>query len=186
MQQEPTDQPSVLLLNGGSSSGKSTLAKDLQSVLPGTWLRLGVDTLVEACPPRILAAGGLDLKPDGSIVVGSAFSEIELMWMAGVARMAEVGAHILIEDNFVSGPQSQQRWRAALHAVGVGWVAVRCSPIEAGRRELLRGNRTAGMAVDQAERVHSGIAYDVEVHTDEHSVRENAEFIRRRFFGDSG
>lgn len=40
----------VIVLNGGSSSGKSSLARALQEVLPEPWLRLGVDDLIDAMP----------------------------------------------------------------------------------------------------------------------------------------
>lgn len=182
MSQSTLEQPQVLVLNGGSSSGKSTLARQLQTVLPGPWLRLGVDTLVAACPPQLFAADGLDLQPDGGVTVGAEFTKIEQYWMAGVARMAYTGGQILIEDNFVSGPRSQARWRSALSDLPVGWIGVRCSAPVATQREQARGDRTAGMAARQADQVHLGIDYDLEVHTDRSSVTENAEFIRRRFF----
>lgn len=44
--------PTVVVLNGGSSSGKSSLTRELQPLLPGTWLRFSVDTLIDACPPQ--------------------------------------------------------------------------------------------------------------------------------------
>ena len=40
----------VIVLNGGSSSGKSGIARCLQAILPEQWLSLGVDTLIEAMP----------------------------------------------------------------------------------------------------------------------------------------
>ena len=172
----------VLVLNGGSSSGKSTLARTLQTVLPGIWLRLGVDTLVEACPPRLLSTDGLDLAADGRVNIGADFTAVEQLWMAGVARIAELGGQILIEDNFVSGPTGQTRWREALHRSAVGWIGVRCPPEVAERRELARGDRVQGMAADQADRVHVGINYDLEVDTAEASVEQNAALIRRHFF----
>jgi chloramphenicol 3-O phosphotransferase len=45
---------SVIVLNGGSSSGKSSVARSLQSLLPSPWLTLGVDTLIEAMPRFIV------------------------------------------------------------------------------------------------------------------------------------
>jgi chloramphenicol 3-O-phosphotransferase len=36
--------PQVTVLNAGSSSGKSGIARCLQAVLPDPWLALGVDT----------------------------------------------------------------------------------------------------------------------------------------------
>lgn len=35
------------MLNGGSSSGKSGIARCLQAILPEPWLTVGVDMLVE-------------------------------------------------------------------------------------------------------------------------------------------
>lgn len=43
----------VIVLNGGSSSGKSTIARCLQEILPAPWLRLSVDDLAEALPPSL-------------------------------------------------------------------------------------------------------------------------------------
>jgi chloramphenicol 3-O-phosphotransferase len=40
----------VIVLNGGSSSGKSGIARCLQAILPDPWLAFGTDTLVEAMP----------------------------------------------------------------------------------------------------------------------------------------
>jgi chloramphenicol 3-O phosphotransferase len=46
----------LIVLNGGSSSGKSGIARCLQAVLPDPWLAVSVDTLVEAMPASIQAS----------------------------------------------------------------------------------------------------------------------------------
>ena len=38
----------VVVLNGGSSSGKTGIARCLQAILPQPWIGLGVDDLVDA------------------------------------------------------------------------------------------------------------------------------------------
>lgn len=157
------ERPRVIVFNGGSSSGKSSLTRALQATLPGTWPRFSVDTLVDACPPSLLSNQGLDLADDGSVHVAAAFTAVEEHWMAGLARMAERGAELLIEDNFVSGPAAQHRWRVALAGLPTGWVGVHCEAATAARRERLRGDRPSGMAELQAETVHDGISYDLEV-----------------------
>ncbi|MGH9044898.1 MAG: phosphotransferase-like protein [Acidimicrobiales bacterium] len=56
----------VVVLNGGSSSGKSSIARRLQSLLGPTWLVFGVDDLIRALPGgdvvddriRALSSGG--------------------------------------------------------------------------------------------------------------------------------
>ena len=40
----------VIVLNGGSSSGKSGIGRCLQAILPDPWLAFGTDTLVQAMP----------------------------------------------------------------------------------------------------------------------------------------
>ena len=45
------------------------------------------------------------------------------------------------------------------------WVGVRCDSAVAEGREIARGDRVQGMAALQAEAVHEGVLYDVEVDT---------------------
>ena len=169
----------VIVLNGGSSSGKSTIARHLQSVLPQPWLTFGVDSLIEAMPPS-LQDGGVEVRPDGQVVVGPAFRALEVPWMAGIAAMARAGARIIIEDVFLGGASSQRRWREALDGLGVLWVGVRCDAEAAARRELERGDRIAGMAASQAAVVHRGVSYDMEVDTTRAGAQECALAIAAR------
>lgn len=152
----------VIVLNGGSSSGKSGIARCLQSVLPAPWLTLGTDTLIEAMPG---SGAGIDFSPDGSVTVGPAFRELERAWIAGVAAMASAGARIVVDEIFLGGAKSQARWREALHDLDVLWVGVRCDAEAAEAREVARGNRITGMAARQADLVHKGVTYDVVVDT---------------------
>jgi chloramphenicol 3-O phosphotransferase len=177
-----TGGPEVLVLNGGSSAGKTTLARRLQDELDGSWLRLGVDTLVDAAPARLFGGDGLDLAADGSVGVGEEFIRVEAQWMAGVAAMVRAGARVVVEDNFVSGPVGQQRWSVALAGLRVGWVGVRCAPDVAEQREGARGDRVAGMARSQADAVHVGIAYDLEVDTGAVGTDELARVVVAHFF----
>ncbi len=45
----------VIVLNGVSSSGKSSIALCLQVVLPQPWLTLGIDDLIKAMPRHMEA-----------------------------------------------------------------------------------------------------------------------------------
>lgn len=154
------------MLNGGSSSGKSGIARCLQAVLPEPWLALGTDTLVDAMPASMRSLdGGIAFDADGGVSVGPAFRTLEAAWIAGVAAMACAGARVIVDEVFLGGPASQQRWQQALVGVGVLWVGVRCDAATATGRELARGDRTPGMAAAQAALVHEGVHYDIEVDT---------------------
>lgn len=170
----------VIVLNGGSSSGKTTIAACLQEILPDAWLRFGVDTLVDACPPSLFGADGIDFLPSGEVRVASAFREIEDAWMQGIAAMARAGAHVIVDDVFLGGSASQERWEAALDGLQVLWVGVRCPPEVAAERERLRADRVGGMAASQALVVHRGVAYDLEVDTAGSTVAECAREVAAR------
>jgi chloramphenicol 3-O phosphotransferase len=156
----------VIMLNGGSSSGKSGIARCLQAVLPEPWLAVSVDDLVDALPAALRdAEAGIEFAADGGVRVGSAFRTLESAWMAGIGAMVRAGARVVVDDVFLGGAASQQRWRAALTGLDVLWVGVRCAGAVAAGRELARGDRVSGMAESQAELVHQGVFYDLEVDT---------------------
>ncbi|MFM9452999.1 phosphotransferase-like protein [Streptomyces europaeiscabiei] len=49
--------------------------------------------------------------------------------------------------------------------IGPLWVGVRCDSTVAAGREIARGDRVQGMAEAQADIVHEGVHYDLEVDT---------------------
>jgi chloramphenicol 3-O phosphotransferase len=155
----------VIVLNGGSSSGKTSLSRALQDVLVEQWLGLGVDDLIDAMPVRMQSDGGIEFGSSGSVNVGPAFKELEAAWMAGVAAMARAGAHVIVDEVFLGGSAGRDRWAKALDGMEVLWVGVRCDAAVAAAREAARADRVVGMAASQAEVVHRGMTYDVEVDT---------------------
>jgi len=171
----------VIVLNGGSSSGKSGIARCLQAILPEPWLSLGVDTLIEAMPVSAQASdSGIQFPPGGSVVIGPEFRVLDEAWAAGVAAMAQAGARVIVDDVFLGGATSQQRWQRALGTLPVLWVGVRCDGAVAEAREIARGDRPAGMAASQAEVVHQGVAYDLEVDTTHAEALDCARAIAAR------
>jgi chloramphenicol 3-O phosphotransferase len=171
----------VIVLNGGSSSGKSGIARCLQAVLPDPWLAFGTDTLVEAMPVSTrMSAAGIEFAPDGEVIVGPEFRTLEAAWIAGIDAMARAGARIIVDEVFLGGPASQQRWKDALGPLDVLWVGVRCESAVAAGREIARGDRVAGMAASQADVVHQGIVYDLEVDTTHAEALDCARAIAAR------
>ena len=172
----------VIVLNGGSSSGKSALAACLQEQLEGTWLALGVDDLIRALshgPLDTSAGGTFAITSEGSVVVGEAFRAAELAWYEGLGAVARSGTGLIIDEVFLGGGASQARLRSALGGLSVVWVGVRCDAAVAEARERRRGNRNTGMARDQAERVHRGVHYDMVVETDDMAPIDCARTIVR-------
>ena len=168
----------VIVLNGVSSAGKSSLARALQEKLAAPWLTFGIDTLITAMPYRLTGAPeGLVFEPDGRVVVGPTFLELEQRWRVGVAAMVRAGARVILDEVMLGGAEEQARWREALAGLQVLWVAVRCDLAEAARREGERGDRFIGLAASQSSIIHAGVAYDLEVDTTRASSDDCAQLI---------
>ncbi|WP_418961092.1 chloramphenicol phosphotransferase CPT [Streptomyces tritici] len=172
----------MIILNGGSSSGKSGIVRCLQAELPDPWLAFGCDSFVDALPARLRAEDddGIVFDPNGGVSIGAEFRELEAAWTEGIVTMARAGARIVVDDVFLGGAASQQRWQKALGDLPVLWVGVRCDAAVAAGRELARGDRTPGMAALQAELVHEGVTYDFEVDTTHAESLECARLIAAR------
>lgn len=183
----------VILLNGGSSAGKTTLAGHIQRLLPGPWLAVGIDDLLAALPggrdpstrvgaqPPLLA-----IDPSGRVGVGPDFRRYEAAWYAGIAAAARRSVGVVVDDVFLDGGTSQARVAAALVGLDVLWVGVRCAPEMAARREATRPDRVAGMAESQALAVHRGVRYDLEVDTTTTAAADCAEIVGRRVLAEAG
>jgi chloramphenicol 3-O phosphotransferase len=153
-----------IVLNGGSSSGKSGIARCLQAVLPDPWLASGVDTLIQAMPvPSPMSAPGLRITSDGAVTVGPEFRRLEGAWIEGWLRWLTPGPRSSLMRFSSGGGAAQQRWKRALDPLQVLWIGVRCENTVAAGRELARGDRVIGMAASQAEMVHQGVVYDLQV-----------------------
>jgi chloramphenicol 3-O phosphotransferase len=171
----------IIILNGGSSSGKSTIAKCLQNSSPESWLRFSIDDLIGAMPDAMLKKdSGIKLGDDGSVSPGTEFRELEFAWMHGIGEMARRGARIIIDDVFISGVEARKRWETSLKGLQVLWVGVFCDSAVAAAREKERGDRIGGMAVSQAAAVHEGMHYDITVDTTKTSPEECARMIEQK------
>lgn len=186
----------VVVLNGGSSSGKTSIARCLQKLLGPTWMLLGVDDLIRALPrgdeideligsqhglgTPVGTQGSIQFGTDGSVSVGEDFRRAEASWYAGLAAIGRCATGLIVDEVFMGGRSSQERLATALSDLPVLWVGVRCEPDIATARERGRPDRVAGMARLQAERVHQGVVYDMVVDTTSTSASDCARAVVSR------
>jgi chloramphenicol 3-O phosphotransferase len=123
---------------------------------------------------------GIEFAPDGAVLVGPEFRRLEAAWITGLAAMARAGARLILDEVFLGGSAGQRRWQEALDGLGVLWVGVRCEGAVAAAREAARGDRITGMALSQAEVVHRGVVYDLEVDTTRTASLASARAIAAR------
>jgi chloramphenicol 3-O phosphotransferase len=165
------------MLNGGSSAGKTTLARTLQSALPEPWLLLGIDLLIWTLPPGLINdPRGLSVR-EGVITRGDIFMAIYTSFQKSVASLVASGVDVILDDVALDGVADQRRWNDALAGFEVFWIGVRCDPEIAADREAQRQSRLLGTARHQALAVHSGVQYDIEVNTGHQELAEEVSEI---------
>jgi chloramphenicol 3-O phosphotransferase len=175
----------VVILNGGSSAGKTTLGRKLQSSLAGSWLLLGIDLFIWTLPAEMISDPDGLLRHEGVITRGRCFMSLWAGYQVAVAALARSGVDVLLDDVMLEGVADQRRWDDALHDLDVYWVGVRCAAEIAAEREAERGDRPTGIARHQAVSVHEGVRYDREVDTGvlgvPQSVNVIGDALRRRW-----
>ena len=187
----------VIVLNGASSSGKTTLSAALQEVLHESWLVFGVDTLISALPLNLLTIhddativarpkdhavreGGITFDAEGEVTVGGEYQRLETAWRAALSTIVESGVRLILDEVFLDGARSQDRLRESLMGRRVAWIGVTCDDDVALEREANRGDRVVGMYERQARRVHDGVSYDLVVDTTSRPSLEVARQIAER------
>lgn len=158
----------IIFLNGTSSSGKSSIARELLDILDDdVYFHLAVDGFNAMRTKRSLAPAELD----------TALRRTRMGFHRSIAAMAEAGNGIVV-DHVLSEPWRLVDCLTVLRPEDVLFVGVRCSPAELTRREQARGDRPPGLAAQQYDLVHQHGDYDFECDTSTASPREWAEAIK--------
>jgi chloramphenicol 3-O phosphotransferase len=159
----------IIFLNGTSSSGKSSIARELLDILDdGVFFHLAVDSFNAMRSKRELGAEELD----------AALRRTRMGFHRSIAAMAEVGNDIVV-DHVLSEPWRLLDCLTVLPPEDVLFVGVHCPLDELARRELARGDRPPGLAAHQYDLVHAHGDYDLECDTSTASPRECAQRIKK-------
>ncbi|GAA0854353.1 chloramphenicol phosphotransferase CPT family protein [Aliiglaciecola litoralis] len=153
----------VIVLNGTSSSGKTTLARELQSILPEVYLLCSLDAF-------------WDMTPLGMPAGSKNFPNMKLALAKSVRALAETGHNVIVDIVFC-GQKTGTELAKEFAGLNTKIVKVECPLDELSKREIARGNRTIGLAKSQYESVHLGVHYDLIVDTLIHSPKQCAEKI---------
>jgi chloramphenicol 3-O phosphotransferase len=135
----------IILLNGASSSGKTTLGRALQQVLPGTWFLFPVDALGAM---RSQAVGGMD-----QVGTDEVLERTRRGYHRAVAGLVSAGNDVIM-DYPLSEPWRLTDLLDVLMGVDVVLIDVHCSADELDRRESARGDRPLGLSRTQQVFVH--------------------------------
>ncbi|MBQ0825693.1 chloramphenicol phosphotransferase CPT family protein [Streptomyces tagetis] len=156
----------IIFLNGTSSSGKSSIARELLAVLEEPYFHLPVDAF------HAMRTRG---EADPAELPGI----LRRTWRGyhrAVAGMAAGGNNVVV-DHVLSEDWRLPDCLGLFPPRDVVLVGVRCSLEELERRERARGDRPAGLAARQYGRVHAHGLYDIECDTTTADARECARRI---------
>lgn len=148
----------LIVLNGASSSGKTTLCKALQEVLSKPYIHLEEDRFVYDT---------YHARHVQSDLGGQIFAKTMLGYYRSLRAFASAGHNVLADMGFYSTELLRQ-FVNEVQGFPVWLVGVHCSITELELRESARGDRQTGLAREQSATIHSGVLYDIEVDTTEH------------------
>jgi chloramphenicol 3-O phosphotransferase len=153
----------IIIINGVSSAGKSSLARAFQAQGPEQWVRLSIDDAFRAFP----AGANLNNVP---------YERLRRVFYQQIALWASEGFNLIVDTVFEE-PDCVRKAVQQLHPYGAYLVALHCPLDELERREIQRGNRPLGLARSQYEYAHTYCAYDLELDSHSASVEDNAQAI---------
>jgi chloramphenicol 3-O phosphotransferase len=147
----------IILLNGASSAGKSTLARALQAQLETPFWHWSIDHVLAAgvLPRERLASGEFDWKAMRPAFFDGFHRTIPALAVAG---------NDLIVEHIVETAGAMRSLVGLLAPFDVFYVGLRCALPELERRELERGDRRVGSAREDDASTHGFGEYDVQVH----------------------
>lgn len=160
----------ALVLNGASSSGKTTLAHAFLKAAPD-YHYLAVDThlqlLIEAYQQKyvsILAQSAENKLPlSGYLLHGFVLSFHDL-----IRTYLQAGQNVIV-DHVLQETEWRDDLLQKLAAYPVSFVGVFCDLETLEKRERLRRDREIGLAKVQFKRVHRGMDYALQIETDKTS-----------------
>lgn len=160
----------LILLNGASSAGKSTLCRAIQAQIDEPFLQFSLDFLMfgtEVLPRR--------RDPSGPFTWAVMRPRLFEGYHRCLPAFLEAGNNLVV-DYIIETPEGWRRLVELIRPFDVFLVGVHCPLDELERREGERGDRRPGDARRDLLTVHTFTRYDFEVDS-RRSPEDNAEAI---------
>lgn len=155
---------SIIILNGTSSAGKSSIAKALQRAIPKPFLHFQTDAFWDMLPEGALARNFPKMK----------------YGFTDAARAYAMHDFNIVMDIVASKP-TMDYIRAQLAAFKPFIVSVNATLETLKAREIARGDRDIGKAKSQLN-IHDDIQYDFSIDTTYRTATESADYILKAWW----
>ncbi|WP_028025595.1 phosphotransferase-like protein [Enterovibrio calviensis] len=165
-------RPNLIVLDGPSGAGKTTLSKALQeTLLPENWLYISIDTLVYALPSSVLTRCNQEndwQSVDVDALMKGAFACVDALVTAG---------NSVIFDAVISTPTRALQMDLAFEQHERFYVGVNCELAELERRTRSREDRTIDEVRHGFATSPLHLQYDLEIDSTSMSVTELATIV---------
>lgn len=183
----------LIVLNGGSSAGKSSMALDFQELASEFWMHLGIDAFWGALPLSQLDlqqvrpeyyTWDVTVDADGlewlSVTPGPLLEKAMHARYLAIRVVLDEGINVISDDliwtrdwlvDFLSIFDGYEVWLVGLHV----------SDEEGARREGERTGRIAGASRGSAVAAHADMEYDFELDTSDAVTQALARELHERY-----
>jgi len=182
----------IILLNGTSSAGKTTVARVLQEKHPGVLLLYGVDTMVQTVFPAKcdfppfdeqaikLIISEVDGRPQAKLEVSSYMYPVYEAAIRFYKMLSEQGYNLIVDEVLFDANRVTPYFEI-LAGETVYFIAVKPEKEVVVRREKARGDRISGLAEGLYDEVYNPLfTYDLILDTGKLTPNESAELILAR------
>lgn len=186
----------VIILNGPSAAGKSSIQKEFQTLMmPSLWIKLGIDNLFDNPMPEITSQNlsywqsanpirwiettkDNDNNPVITLFVGDHGEKVAYGMNSAIAAYAQNGCNCIVD--YIA---YKKEWLAdlqnKLQHYNTIWVKVQAPITTLEERETARRTSPQGHARSHYETVFWDISYDLIANTDNESAAEIAHRIKQ-------
>jgi chloramphenicol 3-O phosphotransferase len=167
----------VIVLNGVSSAGKSSLARALQAITWPPFLHVQLDVFTQMLPLSFkIRAHETEQTPEANI--DEIVSQTRRGMRHAVAAMAAQGLRLIIDDVVDDAAADEYIRLLAPYRTFVVGVLASLEILEC--REQQRGDRAIGLARSQLAFAHRNVRYDMTIDTSAMTPTEGALQIKNQ------
>ncbi|MBX9688911.1 MAG: chloramphenicol phosphotransferase CPT family protein [Candidatus Obscuribacterales bacterium] len=180
----------LIIINGGSSAGKTSMAVAFQEIAQEPYFLLGIDLFWFSMPQKEIDLETVspqyyswceDRDEDGKqyfrILPGKYLNESMLARYKSIAAYLDRGLNVIADEVFWTKEWLLESLRV-LENYKTYYIGIRCSDQELSRREAARGDRYLGWARGSQIYAHKDAIYDLEIENSNKSPDECAIEIK--------
>ncbi len=177
----------IIILNGTSSSGKSSILRALQEIMDEPYLDAGIDKFLWMLPRRYINEPAYWQRvyqyewpqPDQLMIRAAPLGHQLMDGMhQAIAALAQAGNHV-VADHVLAEPAWVRQCAALFSNLPAWLVHITCPLAVLEERERARRDRTLGQARAQFHLVHAHAICDLEIDTAQHDVNACAKIIKQ-------